>query len=218
VTTPRGIGKGNNSGGRNDPPGGRPKGSIHKKARELIAEAERTGKQLPVDYLLGVMRDPAAAPRDRISAAAIAAPYCHPRLTVMQTFSNPDHLDDAALLVQTRHLEAHAAAMPDDPEDVTDRIDRTIDDIAGLSIDHQELLFRRLLAAGTAGLQRLNDPHRPGAVPPHRAAAEHPDRAAPQLTRPTRSAPQPAADGAPDERRVLLYNPATDELELEPAE
>ena len=72
----RGVGGGGDRGGR------RPKGSIHKKARELIAEAERTGKQLPVDYLLGVMRDPEAAPRDRISAAAIAAPYCHPRLTV----------------------------------------------------------------------------------------------------------------------------------------
>jgi len=34
----------------------------------------------PLDYLLGVMRNPREDPEDRLSAAISAAPYIHPRL------------------------------------------------------------------------------------------------------------------------------------------
>jgi hypothetical protein len=44
----------------------------------VLTEAQRLGV-MPLDYLLGVMRDETAAPARRDAAAKCAAQYCHPR-------------------------------------------------------------------------------------------------------------------------------------------
>ena len=59
---------------------GRPPGSASKldaEARQRAAE----GGIMPLDYLLGVMRDEMQDPRTRLDAAKAAAPYCHARLS-----------------------------------------------------------------------------------------------------------------------------------------
>jgi hypothetical protein len=44
----------------------------------ILTEAQLSG-MLPLDYMLGVMRDPAASPARRDRMATCAAQYCHPR-------------------------------------------------------------------------------------------------------------------------------------------
>ena len=47
---------------------------------QVITEAQLAG-MLPLDYMLAVIRDPNASQSRRDRMAAIAAPYCHARLT-----------------------------------------------------------------------------------------------------------------------------------------
>ena len=63
-----------------------------------------TGSMMPLEYLLSVMRDPAAAPAVRLDAAKSAAPFCHPRLSSQQIeVRQPDCYEDMLRqLVQTR--------------------------------------------------------------------------------------------------------------------
>ena len=58
---------------------GRPKGGTSKRKRELIQKAEEGGL-MPLDYMLGVMRDVGVAPDRRDDMAKSAAPYLHARL------------------------------------------------------------------------------------------------------------------------------------------
>src|SRR4029450_1775982 len=110
MTTPsKGIGR----GGLRNPPGGRPKGSIGKKALARIAEAEATGALLPLDWLLNRLRDPEATPRERDWAAIHAAPYMHARLSALKVFNNPKYLDDTALIREIHQLERAAAEVPE---------------------------------------------------------------------------------------------------------
>ena len=64
--------------------GGRRKGSRNKKPSVLTVKAEAAaagaGGELPLDYLLRVMRDPNTEPHRRDAAAKAAAPYCHPTM------------------------------------------------------------------------------------------------------------------------------------------
>jgi hypothetical protein len=60
-------------------PRGRPRGSRNKRTRAMI-EAAQAGGQLPLDYMLAVMRDPRASPTRRDEMAKAAAPYLHSRL------------------------------------------------------------------------------------------------------------------------------------------
>jgi hypothetical protein len=59
-------------------PRGRPKGSRNKRTR-MQAEAAAAAGQLPLDFLLCLMRDPTAPVDRRLEAARCAAPYCHSR-------------------------------------------------------------------------------------------------------------------------------------------
>ena len=61
------------------PGAGRPKGGRNKRTAEMIAKAE-AGGLMPLDYMLGVMRDEANAPAARLDAAKSAAPYIYPKL------------------------------------------------------------------------------------------------------------------------------------------
>jgi hypothetical protein len=57
-----------------------PRGSVSK----LDAEARKKaveGGMMPLDYLLGIMRDEDQDARWRLDAAKAAAPYCHARLS-----------------------------------------------------------------------------------------------------------------------------------------
>jgi hypothetical protein len=60
--------------------GGRQKGARNRATEEARAAAAATGI-LPLDYMLGVMRDIAADCKRRDAMAMAAAPYLHPRLT-----------------------------------------------------------------------------------------------------------------------------------------
>ena len=65
-------------GGRR-PGAGRPRGKRDRATRESLAEAERTG-ELPLAYLLRVMRDESVDVQRRDAMALAAAPFLHPRL------------------------------------------------------------------------------------------------------------------------------------------
>lgn len=65
------------------PNGGRPRKSVAEKAEKLPADvkaAARKSRMSPLNYMLAVMRDPAAdvVRRDRMAIAA--APFCHGRV------------------------------------------------------------------------------------------------------------------------------------------
>jgi hypothetical protein len=65
-------------------PRGRPKGSRNKRTRAVIHEAEVSGQELPLHYMLRVMRDPNAPVQRRDEMARAAAPYLHAKLAPAQ--------------------------------------------------------------------------------------------------------------------------------------
>jgi hypothetical protein len=80
-------------GGRR-PGAGRPKGVANKRTRKLtegtaeaVALTEASGGVTPLAHLLAVLRDPESSPARKDSAAATAAPYIHPRLSMTATAS-----------------------------------------------------------------------------------------------------------------------------------
>ena len=58
------------------PGAGRKKGAINRTTEEALERARETG-ELPLDYLLRVMRDVGADEAKRIDCAKAAAPYLH---------------------------------------------------------------------------------------------------------------------------------------------
>jgi len=70
-------------------PRGRPKGSRNKRTRALL-ESAQTGGELPLDYMLRVMRDPNAPVKRRDEMAKSAAPYLHSKLLPAAQSSEPD--------------------------------------------------------------------------------------------------------------------------------
>ena len=61
---------------------GRKPGTINRFSKDLLDKAAQSG-QLPVDYLLEVMRDQSLNTRLRIDAAKAAAPYVHQKLSAV---------------------------------------------------------------------------------------------------------------------------------------
>ena len=61
---------------------GRKPGGINRFSRDLLEKAVQSG-QLPVDYMLEVMRDKSLDTRLRIDAAKVAAPYIHQKLSAV---------------------------------------------------------------------------------------------------------------------------------------
>ena len=59
--------------------GGRQKGTLNKRTAEMLAEIE-AGGEMPLAYMLRVMRDESVPMAGRMEAAARAAPYCHAKL------------------------------------------------------------------------------------------------------------------------------------------
>lgn len=58
---------------------GRPEGAVTKRARDAANRAAEEGL-MPLDYMLNILRNDAADPKDRMWAAEKAAPYVHPKL------------------------------------------------------------------------------------------------------------------------------------------
>jgi hypothetical protein len=65
------------------PGAGRPPGAVNKKTAEVQAAVAASGLT-PLDYMLGVLRDPAYGPLLRMDAAKAAAPYVHPKLSATE--------------------------------------------------------------------------------------------------------------------------------------
>lgn len=63
--------------------GGRKAGVPNKATAAKVAEVEASGLT-PLDYMLGVMRDPAIAADRRDDMAKAAAPYVHPKLAAIE--------------------------------------------------------------------------------------------------------------------------------------
>jgi hypothetical protein len=57
---------------------GRPAGSVNRRSAEVIAKALAEGIT-PVEFMLKLMRDDTADPKERAWAAEKSAPYLHPR-------------------------------------------------------------------------------------------------------------------------------------------
>ena len=68
--------------GGSRPGAGRKPGTINRFSKDLLEKASQSGL-LPVDYMLGVMRDESLGTRLRIDAAKAAAPYVHQRLSAI---------------------------------------------------------------------------------------------------------------------------------------
>src|SRR5262245_27796106 len=64
-------------------PHGRPRGSRNKRTQALV-EAAQNGGELPLDYMLRVMRDPNAPSKRRDEMAKAAAPFLHSKLASIE--------------------------------------------------------------------------------------------------------------------------------------
>jgi hypothetical protein len=98
--TATGIGPGGKREGA-----GRPKGALGKRSRELLAQAEAEGFEMPVARLLRRMNDPTLEEDRRDEIAALVAPYTAPRLSAVSITKRPIEMTDqeiAGLLDQAK--------------------------------------------------------------------------------------------------------------------
>ncbi len=77
-----------NGGAR--PGAGRKKGGHNRVTEEAIEQA-KAGGQMPLDYLLGIMRDVEADEAKRIDCAKAAAPYLHAKLANIDVNAKHEH-------------------------------------------------------------------------------------------------------------------------------
>lgn len=78
---------------------GRPAGSANKRTRE-IADRAATEGVTPLEYMLGVLRNEHADPKDRMWAAEKAAPYVHPKLTAIDHQSSDGSMSAMPTLIE----------------------------------------------------------------------------------------------------------------------
>jgi hypothetical protein len=69
--------------GNSGNPRGRPRGTRNKRTRALL-EAAQVGGEMPLDYMLRVMRDPNAPAKRRDEMAKAAAPFLHSKLASIE--------------------------------------------------------------------------------------------------------------------------------------
>jgi hypothetical protein len=82
---------------------GRKAGALTQRTRALAERATADG-MTPIDYMLGVMRDPAADLARRDDMAKAAAPYVHPKLAAVE------HSGGLELTTQTKEQRDAAVA------------------------------------------------------------------------------------------------------------
>lgn len=98
------------------PGAGRPRGAINLLSAEARREAMATGLT-PLQFMLGVMRDPEVVLERRLDAARAAAPFIHPRLQSVE-LSGPER---GAIQMQTTGV-IDAASMSQDERDALRKI------------------------------------------------------------------------------------------------
>src|SRR2546430_1192195 len=74
-------------------PRGRPRGARNKRTRATL-EAAKAGGELPLDYMLRVMRDPKASNTRRDEMARTAAAYLHPKVAATVYSPPPEQNED----------------------------------------------------------------------------------------------------------------------------
>lgn len=87
--------------GGSRPGAGRPKGVPNKVTLRREAEIAASGLT-PLDYMLGVLRNPKSKTEDRRWAAQTAAPYVHPRLASHSVTSQSDNRLEIVIIDPTR--------------------------------------------------------------------------------------------------------------------
>ena len=99
------------SGGKREG-AGRKKGTANKLSEIAVMRAAESG-EMPLDYMLAIMRNPDMSDNMRFAAAQAAAPYCHSRRTVVAGDENNP------LMVVGRIERVIVKAIEGDYEDVT---------------------------------------------------------------------------------------------------
>src|SRR5262245_43978328 len=84
------------------PGASRKKGSVNRATAEARAAAAKTG-EMPLEYMLRIMRDPKASNTRRDEMARTAAPYLHPKLVATPFVSPPKLGDDNRIEVVFVH-------------------------------------------------------------------------------------------------------------------
>ncbi|MEN5279005.1 hypothetical protein ABE527_18925 [Brucella sp. TWI432] len=69
---------------------GRPAGAVTAKTRDIANKASTDGLT-PLEYMLNVLRDNKADPKDRMWAAEKAAPFVHPKLSSVEHKGDEDN-------------------------------------------------------------------------------------------------------------------------------
>jgi hypothetical protein len=80
---------------------GRPLGAVNRLTKEAIEMAKQTG-ELPLEYMLRVMRDDETPADQRDDMAKAAASYVHHRLQAMSVSGEVQHLTHEQALAQLR--------------------------------------------------------------------------------------------------------------------
>ena len=93
--------------------GGRKHGTPNRASTARQAEVAASGIT-PLDYMLKVLRDENADPRQRFEAAKAAAPYVHPKLANIQHANDPDNpLNSVTDADRIAVIKAFLAANPE---------------------------------------------------------------------------------------------------------
>jgi hypothetical protein len=102
--------------------GGRRKGTPNRRTAEMRAEMAATG-EMPLDYMLRLMRDPNTEPARRDAMAKAAAPYLHPQLSsITQRRVNADGSPVGPTIIN--HFEQRRPEAPAPAETGSDVSDR----------------------------------------------------------------------------------------------
>lgn len=79
-------------------PAGRPKGSRNRRTTAVVEAAQSSG-EMPLDYMLRVMRDDNADLRRRDEMARAAAPFLHAKLAAVEHSMPPDENRTTSIVV-----------------------------------------------------------------------------------------------------------------------
>ncbi len=102
------------NGGRR-PGAGRPKGAISKSTRAIL-EALHSGGEMPIQYMLRVMRDEDAPDLRRDDMAKTAARYLHPQISALPDELIEEAFTESSAVQSEAPAPVEAAAVPDAAE------------------------------------------------------------------------------------------------------